>query len=162
MIESHIRSLTSLRKSTDTYSAMLVLFLIRKLPIDTIRNIARDHESSNWTIEELLETLLRKIRIFETSNHTIQPQKPKNFEETSSLPTASFQTNVRVPASNHAQCPSCSYYKSSAHSSADCDAVGTQQARGEFIKLHNLCFSCLGHHRVSRCLSRKDVESGVS
>ena len=155
VIESHIRSLTSLGKSADTYSAMLVPFLLRKLPVDTIRNIARDHESSNWTIEELQEALLREIRIFETSNQTILTQRSKKFEEISSLPTASFHTNVRVPASNPAQRPSCSYCKSSGHSSANCDAVGTQQARVEFVKQHNLCFNCLGHHRVSHCPSKK-------
>lgn len=47
LIESHIRSLTSLGRSTDTYSAMLVPFLLRKLPVDTIRNLAREHESSD-------------------------------------------------------------------------------------------------------------------
>ena len=67
LIESHIRSLTSLGRATDTYSAMLVPFLLRKLPVDTIRNIARAHESSDWTIEELQEALLKEIRIFETT-----------------------------------------------------------------------------------------------
>ena len=125
---------------------MLVPFLLRMLPVDTIRNIARAHESSNWTVEEFQEALLRKIRIFETSNHTILSQKSKNFEETSSLPTASFHTNVRVPVSNPIQHPSCSYCKSSVHSFANCDAVGTQQTRVEFVKQHNQCFNCLGHH----------------
>lgn len=45
-IKSHVHSLTLLGRSNDTYSAMLVLFLLRKLPVDTTRNLAREHESS--------------------------------------------------------------------------------------------------------------------
>ena len=52
LIESHIRSLSFLGRSTDTYSAMLVPYLLRKLPVDTIRNLTRAHDSSDWTIEE--------------------------------------------------------------------------------------------------------------
>ena len=155
LIESHIHSLTSLGRSTDTYSAMLVPYLLRKLPVDTIRILTREHESSEWTIEELQEALLKEIRIFETSLHTAIPQRSNNFGETSSRPTASFHTNVNVPTSGSTHRPSCSYCKSSVHASAKCDIVNTQQARVEFIKQHNLCFNCLGHHRVSRCTSKK-------
>ena len=155
LIESHIRSLTSLGKSTDTYSAMLVPFLLRKLPVDTIRNIARAHESSDWTIEEIQEALLKEIRIFETSLQTSISRRSHHFEETPSLPTASFHTNARATTSSPNQRPSCSYCKSSAHASTNCDTVGTQSARVEFIKQHNLCFNCLGHHRVARCTSKK-------
>ena len=56
---------------------MLVPFLLRELPMDTIRNIARDHESSNWTMEELQEALLREIRIFETVIISIYLESPK-------------------------------------------------------------------------------------
>ena len=73
LIESHIHSLTSLGRPTNTYSAMLVPFLLRKLPVDTIKNLTREHESSEWTIEELQEALLKEIRIFETSLHAIMP-----------------------------------------------------------------------------------------
>ena len=92
----HIRSLTTLGRSTDTYSAMLVPFLLRKLPVDTIRNLAREHETSDWTLEELQEALLKEIRIFETSLHTLTPHRANNFGQTSSLPTASFHTNVNA------------------------------------------------------------------
>jgi len=39
--------------TTASYSAMLVPYMLRKLPVDTIRNIAREREKSDWTIEEL-------------------------------------------------------------------------------------------------------------
>ena len=155
LIESHIRSLTTLGKSTDTYSAMLVPFLLRKLPVDTIRNLAREHETSDWTLEELQEALLKEIRIFETSLHTLTSHRANNFGQTSSLPTASFHTNVNAATNSPTHRPSCNYCKSSTHASTNCDKVDTQQARVEFIKQHNLCFNCLGHHRASRCNSKK-------
>lgn len=49
---------------------------------------------------------------------------------------------------------SCSYCKRNAQASTKCDIVSTQQAQVELIKQDNLCFNCLGHHRVSR-LSKK-------
>jgi len=61
---------------------MLVLFLLRKLPVDTIKNLTREHESSEWTLEELQEALLKEIRIFETSLHAIMPRRSKYSEET--------------------------------------------------------------------------------
>ena len=138
---------------------MPVPSLLRKLPVDTIRTLTKEHESSEWTIEELQEaSLLKEIRIFETSLHTAIPQRSNNFEETSSCPTASFHTNVNVPTSNPTHCPSCSYCKSSVHASAKCDIVNTQQARVEFIKQHNLCFNCLKHHRVSELTWKKQCQ----
>ena len=58
--------------------------------MDTIRNIVRAHESSDCTIEELQEALLKEIRIFETSLQTSISRRSHHFEETPSLPTASF------------------------------------------------------------------------
>lgn len=156
-IESHIRSLTSLERSTDTYGAMLVPFLLRKLPVDTIRNLAREHENSDWTIEELQEALLKEVRIFETSLHTIMPRRSTTSVEAPSLPTASFHTNVNTPTklNKPTHRPSCGYCKSNAHASTNCNTVDTPQTRVEFIKQHNLCFNCLGHHIASRCTSKK-------
>ena len=125
LIESHIHSLTSLGRLTDTYSAMLVPFLLRKLPVDTIRNITRAHESNDWTIEQLQEALLKEIRIFETNLQTSISRRSHHFEETPSLPTASFHTNARGTINSSNQRPSCSYCKSSVHTSTNCDIVGT-------------------------------------
>ena len=154
LIESHIRSLASLGKKTDSYSAMLVPFLLRKLPVNTIRNIARARENSDWTIEELQAALLKEIRIFETSLHSVIPRRSKSSEGASTLPTAAFHANVKGTSTNHSQRPSCSYCKNTTHNSSNCDTIKTQQARVDFIKQNNLCFNCLGHHRVSRCTSK--------
>ena len=154
LTESHIRSLTSLGMTTTSYSAMLVPYLLRKLPVDTIRNIARERADSNWTIEELQEALLKEIRIFETSLHSVASRKFKSSEASSTLPTAAFHANVKGTPTNSSQRPSCSYCKSTAHNSSNCDTVKTQPARIEFIKQNDLCFNCLGHHRVSRCTSK--------
>jgi len=153
LIESHIRSLTSLGRTTDTYSTMLVPFLLRKLPVETIRNLTRDHENSDWTIEELQAALLKEIRIFETSLHIVSSRRSKGSEGTSSLPTAAFHANVKSASTNPSQRPGCSC-KSNTHNSSNCDTVKTQQARVNFIKQNKLCFNCQGHHRVARCTSK--------
>ena len=45
-VESHIRSLSSLGKDRESYSDLLVPIIMGKLPMETRKNLARDHSNS--------------------------------------------------------------------------------------------------------------------
>ena len=45
---------------------MLVPIILGKLPVDVRRNLAREHENSEWTIRELKDAILREIRVLES------------------------------------------------------------------------------------------------
>ena len=64
-IEGHIRSLLSLGTTPESYGAMLIPVTLGKLPAEVRRNLAREQNRSEWTVENLREALLREIRILE-------------------------------------------------------------------------------------------------
>ena len=57
-IESHIRGLSALGISEDSYSALLVTIMYDKLPTDTRQHMARSHTSQEWTLTELRQSAL--------------------------------------------------------------------------------------------------------
>ena len=89
-IESHIRSLSSLGKSNDSYGALLVPIILGKLPTDTKQNIARDHENREWTINELLSAILKEIHILELRIQNMNSLTTPLH----ATPTASFLTTT--------------------------------------------------------------------
>lgn len=70
-IEGHIRGLAALGKSEDSYGALLIPIILGKLPTDIQRNLAREHGSLEWTLQDLKQGVLREIRVVFPS---IQPQ----------------------------------------------------------------------------------------
>ena len=65
-IEAHIRGLAALGKSKDAYGAMAIPIVLGKLPVDVHRNLAQEHGNSEWTIEQLKDTILKEIRVLES------------------------------------------------------------------------------------------------
>ena len=68
--ESHIRGLLSLGIVQDSYGALLIPVIWGKLPSEVKRNLARENNGSNWSIDQLREALLREIRILEQGAST--------------------------------------------------------------------------------------------
>ena len=67
--ESHIRGLSSIRITPETYGALLIPITLGKLPADVRCNLARDQKMSDWNIHKLKEALLKEIRILEQGVH---------------------------------------------------------------------------------------------
>jgi len=85
-LESHMRALSSLGKSSDTYSAMLTPMVMGKLPTELKKQLARDHNSGEWTIQELLTSILREIRVLEVGQYS------NGFSKEFHATTSSFHT----------------------------------------------------------------------
>ena len=62
-------------------------------------------------------------------------------------------THSILPPRNCKKKQLCVYYKGD-HSSSVCDIVTDVQKRLEIGKRGNLCFNCLGNHKVSLCNSK--------
>ena len=60
-VEGHIRSLTSLGKSVDSYGDLLVSIILEKLPAETRKHLARERSNSDWTLQELQDAILKEI-----------------------------------------------------------------------------------------------------
>ena len=85
---SHMRALSSLGKSPDTYSAMLTPMVLGKLPTELKKQLARDHNSGEWTIQELLTCILREIRVLEVGQYS------NGFSKEYHTTTSSFHTGA--------------------------------------------------------------------
>ena len=67
-IQSHIRALSALDKPPDSYGSLLTTVILSKLPSEIKIHMARDHYDSEWTITELLDSILKEIRIYEAGH----------------------------------------------------------------------------------------------
>ena len=66
-IEGHIRGLAALGKPEESHGALLIPIVLGKLPIDIQRNLAREHGSLEWTLNDLKQGILKEIRVLESS-----------------------------------------------------------------------------------------------
>ena len=91
-VENHIRGLSALGKSKESYGALLIPIILGKLPVETKRNLAREHTNLEWTIDELREAVLKEIRVFESGLYN---SDISNVRETRpSIATAAFHTGT--------------------------------------------------------------------
>ena len=151
-VENHIRGLSALGKSKDSYGALLVPIVLRKLPIETRRNLAREHPDLEWTIDDLREAILKEIRVFEAGvyvNSNSLPISQDPMSVTAAFYAGTHGTRQKNTSKNHV----CIYCKG-AHSSTLCTIVTDHQKRSEHVKKEGLCFNCFGKHKVAQCTSR--------
>ena len=144
-IESHASGLSSLGKPEQSYGDLLAPVILGKLPKDIKQNLARSSTSTEWKFPQLMSAILREIEILETGN-TNSYRSPF---------TAAFIVNSKPPRStkpNDKGPQSCAFCKGP-HTANQC-TITDHQRRLDIVKQNNLCFNCLGKHRVSTCSSR--------
>lgn len=148
-IASHVRCLQSLGKSPKALETLLVPMILTKLPEETKKNMARDHATTAWTIEELQAAIMKELRVFEVGQQT------STLTNQLAVPTAAFYTsaNKKTGHRDANSKPICAYCKGT-HSTINCDVHKDVSSRIEVIKKRHLCFNCLAHHRVSQCTSK--------
>ena len=86
-VERHIRSLSTLGKSTDSYADILVPIILNKLPLATIKNMAREHDSNDWSLTDLQQAIKKEVRVFKAEIMTGNP--PSGIH-----PSAAFHTGL--------------------------------------------------------------------
>ena len=59
---------------------MLTLVILSKLPKEIRKNIARDHNNAEWTLDDLRGSLLKEIQIFQTGIHTSGPSNHTSYD----------------------------------------------------------------------------------
>ena len=140
-IESHIRSLTSLGKTEDSYGSLLVSIILGKLPGKIKQNLARAHGKREWTVTELQSAILNELYIVEMGSQV----------EDTPPPTAAFVARASKPIIKlKIQCPFCKGF----HSPSLCTTITDPKQRTDIIRQDRLCFNCLGHHKISCCNSK--------
>ena len=151
--ENHIRGLASLGVSKESYSTILVPIILGKLPIPVRRNLARDHDQLRWTLDDLQTAVVKEIRVLESGLYTTD-SPPSSSTRTHA--TASFHAAIRGgrhPTGSSKKKAQCVYCKGE-HSPTACSEVTDYQKRLDIVRKANLCFNCLGNHRISQCHSK--------
>ena len=149
-IEGHVRSLTSLGKSADSYGDLLAQSIVNKLPNKTRKNLVRERGNSEWTFQELMAAIKQEVRLLELEVHSTQPTS--YTRTTASLYAGATNKSDSRPTSEPSRKP-CIFCKGP-HPPVECTMVTDLDQRREVIKKQRLCFNCLGRHKVSECTSR--------
>ena len=146
VIENHVRGLAALGQSTESYGALLVPMILGKLPVDVRKNLAREHDNLEWTLDQLRDSIVKEIRVIEAGT-ILQPSHSEDHH----CPTASFHAGT-INRPENKKPPKCVFCKGS-HPATQCNTITDQSKRMDIVKREKLCFNCLGHHRVIQCQS---------
>ncbi|XP_065886666.1 uncharacterized protein [Dysidea avara] len=125
-VATHTRALASLGKLKDSYGDIMVSVILKKLPAEIRRNLAREQANTEWTFDKLTAAILKEIRVLESG------YQPTDLHASSRSTAAFYVGSKSNPPGSHSD----------------------QQARIDIVKKENLCFNCLGHHKISQCTSR--------
>ena len=153
-IQNHMRVLLALGKPTESYGSLLTSVILSKIHSDIKAHMARDHHNSEWTIDELLASILKEIRILEAGPHS--SQRPNT--RTNPVPTTnSFHvaSNQGTPQTNDKpkKDPVCVLCKGT-HKPNSCTTITSPNTRLTIVKSAGLCYNCLARHKVSQCNSK--------
>ena len=154
-IEQHMRALSSLGKTSESYETMLTPSVLNKLPVEVKKHMARDHSGFEWSINDVMSGLLREIRILDMSQ---QHSGTPSMRDSTPPPTASFHTHTdrashSRSSSQQRKQPVCTFCKGN-HKANNCNLIVDPKERLAIVKRDNLCFNCLGQHKASQCTSR--------
>ena len=158
-----MRGLEALCQSGDSFVALLIPIILKKLPGEVRKNLARENRTDNWQLNDLRRSILKEINIMEAGKCT---ESLESYQ-----PTASFLTNTRnetrktekvsrnnLDTGNHGnktkikQKPCVYCY--GLPDLAKCSNVVEYNHRLSIVKHKKLCFNCLGSHRSAECRSQ--------
>ena len=92
-IENHIRGLSALGKSEESLGSLLTPVILGKLPVELQRNLAREQNNSEWTINLLRQAILKEVTILEVAVPIDDPLRTFNEHNSPSM-TVSFHTTA--------------------------------------------------------------------
>lgn len=161
-LEVYVRGLEALGEDQQNYGSLLITNILSKLPAEVRQNITRQNGNDDWIIGDLRRALHKEITILESgqpipvpeptptasfytgSRQTPIPRAPQRFDD---RPSNTLTANTRKSTQ-----PLCVFCEQR-HSSTDCTKFVTKKARIEKVKHKQLCFNCLGPHKVTACKS---------
>ena len=150
-LESYIRGLEAQGKSADSFGDLLVPIVLDKLPCPTKQQLARDHGTAEWTLPDLRTALSNEIEALEAGNNVTSST---GYTATSSSAydftpdaTATFLTDSKPLRK------ACAFCKGS-HYPVECSIFTSLDERLAKIRKEQLCFNCLGRHKIKDCKSK--------
>ncbi len=141
-VNTHIRSLASLKVEEESYQNLLCPVLVGKLPPDMQLILSRK-VTGEWTLQTLLTAVEEEITARERLDLAQRAQaKPPRRSESKAPSTA---TTLVSKESVQACC-----YCDQEHRPTDCTTVSEVDARKQILRKAGRCYSCLRRGHLSR------------
>lgn len=114
-VESHMRALASLGQPPESSMFM------GKLPTELKKQFARDHNTGNWTIRELMSSILKENRVLEVGHYS------NSFFKEFPTTTASFHKAAGKPGVQRLKKEMVCTYCKGPHTTNQCTIVKSHQ-----------------------------------
>jgi len=100
----------------ETYAPMLISTILKKLPTEVYRNLARAHSTEKWTLTDLRRCILQELRILDMG---------AGYSTAPHWPTASFTASVdhKLTLKQQPAKKSCIFCKSPSHTPSRCKVI---------------------------------------
>jgi hypothetical protein len=149
-LESYVRGLEALGKAPDTYGDLLVCILMDKLPIEIRKNVARQHDQDEWTLEQLRKALRGEIRVMEAGQssflpHQQQPSSRNQQQYNGGKQTVNLFSGNSRPIKKF-PCVFCS----GDHAVTQCQQVTSVEERKKLVGNKKLCSNCFSPKNQSK------------
>jgi hypothetical protein len=126
-LESYVCGLHALGKAPESYDGLLVCILQNKLPGEVRKNVARQHDRDEWTLDQLWAALRGEIRVLEVGQATIVPQhQQQQSSSASQYPRGRQGTNWFSGTSKPIKRLSC-VFCGGEHAVAQCQVISSFQ-----------------------------------
>ena len=149
-LESHIRGLDALGKSTDSFGDLLVCILLDKFSSDLRRNLARQHGTTEWTLEDLQAAIKQELEVLDDSSTEQQSNKNSTgFKKANVLFAGASQSQATKKKQRCAYC-------TGEHYATQCTTVEKTTERLKVANVKKLCLNCLdgSHTSLKDCPSK--------
>ncbi|XP_071170914.1 uncharacterized protein [Mytilus edulis] len=153
-LESYVRGLESLGQTPEMYGSLLVPVVLDKLPIDIRKSIAREHGRDNLILQNLRKSITKEIDILEAGEGVTDSDRLYATAFFMGTQSHTYNKGKFTDTRNKVHTHTC-IFCSGEHYPTECTEVTDANTRNQIVKQKQLCFNCLGSHRVAACKSTK-------
>ena len=142
-VKTKYRALQALNVDERTYSEIVVPMLLEKIPDSVRLTISRGKQYLEWTLKDLLDSLLTEVELREYHNLTAQRGGSNDRRKGPQTASALF-TNKGGDKTADKRCAFCL----GGHPPEDCKRVQDIKERKKLLLKFGRCFNCIerGHH----------------
>ena len=156
-IETHFRGLEALGADKESYSTVVVPWLMQKVP-ETLRyNMIRfaKKDQLEWTVDEFIQAFGAELEVRECQFPVVKtPQQDRSFGRPNSENKKEWNSGTAAALVTSRDGEKCVYCLEATHKAENCDKIKSIEGRKKLLLKFAKCFNCLkGGHRAYKCRS---------
>lgn len=149
-MENYIRGLEGMGQTHESYGSLLVPIILNKIPGNIRQNMVRVNGNDRWNLQLLRDAIQHEITIQEAGQSVSCYESESEYTSTSAFIVSTkrnYESNNRDLTSKPC------IYCNDIHAPTTCMTVINIDDRKRTVKEKQLCFNCLGRHRIANCKS---------